>query len=113
MYASASAPITSGKTSIAEASANDGQPLRKLAEAQNKQAVAYGTALPDKSSLHTLLAPNKTVSSSITPDITVLGYGVLGGAASGKDSMTVTSSLAYSVDIGVISNPQRPVCGVA
>ena len=68
--------------------------------------------MPDKNSINPLLAPNKTVRASITPDITVLGYGVLGGAAPGSAPMTVTSSLDCHFDKSIITNPQHLFVGL-
>jgi hypothetical protein len=109
VVANATAPIANG-TSVAEASANIDKPIRNLAEAQGKQAVAYGIDLPNRSSLDPLFSQNQKVSTSITPDKTVLGYGVLGGTASIDPSFN--SSIYYSVNISGISNPQHLFVGL-
>ena len=76
----ATAPVSNG-TSQAAAGANVGQPVMDLAAAQGKQAAAFGTALPDKSSIDGLLAQSPAVQAAFTGDGAILGYGVLGGSA--------------------------------
>jgi hypothetical protein len=107
----ASAPILNG-TSLAVAGTNVGQPITNLAEAQGKQAAAFGTALPNQSSIVPLLAQNPTVLASFNGNSTVLGYGVLGGTASSSVPMTFTSSLASNLNIQGISSPQHLIVGL-
>ena len=83
--AKADAPIANG-TSVSEASASIDQPIRNLTEAQGKQAAAFGTALPNRSSIEPLLSQNQTVLAAIT-DKPILGYGVLGGTTSGNSAL--------------------------
>jgi hypothetical protein len=105
----ASAPILNA-TSISVAGTNVGQPLQTLADAQGNQAVAFGTALP--SNIEAMLALYQRVYNSFNGYGPVLGYGVLGGMASGSGAGTYNSSLEYKVSIQGISNPQDLIVGL-
>jgi hypothetical protein len=105
----ASAPILNG-TSISVAGTNVGQPLQTLADAQGNQAVAFGTALPSK--IEAMLAQYQRVYYSFKGNGPVLGYGILGGMASGSGAGTYNSSLEYNLSIQGISNPQDLVVGL-
>jgi hypothetical protein len=111
-YASASAPILNS-TSTSVAGANVAQPIKNLADAQGSQAVAFGTALPSNNIINTLLNQNPAVLSTFNGGSTVLGYGVLGGAAtSNSDYGTYNSSLSYNLDIKNLSNSLHLTLGL-
>ena len=107
--AQAMATIVNG-TSLAMSATSEGQSIKNLDEAQGKQAVAFGTALPNQSGIDTLLAQHQTVSAAFNGSGTVLGYGVLGGST--LSSQSSMSMLDYSLNIQNLNTDQHLLVGL-